>query len=92
MKYKLLYSKKFNKQYARLLRSGNERTIKEVRKTIVFLANGEGLSEKYRNHRLIGDMQDCFECHALPDWLLIYRLLSEDSVIRFERVGSTCSK
>ncbi|HBW73704.1 MAG TPA: type II toxin-antitoxin system YafQ family toxin [Candidatus Magasanikbacteria bacterium] len=66
--------------------SGNERTIKEVRKTIVFLANGEGLSEKYRNHRLIGDMQDCFECHALPDWLLIYR--KHEDILVLELIGT----
>lgn len=88
MRYKLLYSKKFNKQYERLLRSGNERIIKELRKTIRLLGEGVILEVKYHNHRLVGEMKNDFECHVLPDWLLIYRKYDDLLILEFVATGT----
>ena len=37
---------------------------------IRMLANEEELSERNRDHALIGDYVDHRECHITPDWLL----------------------
>lgn len=44
------------------------------------------LAAKLRNHKLMGNWKDHWECHVAPDWLLIYKLVGEDVI--FERTGS----
>lgn len=36
------------------------------------LIRQEQLFTKYRDHKLLGNLQDCRECHVENDWLLIY--------------------
>ncbi len=31
------------------------------------------LPPKYRNHKLSGKFNNCWECHIEPDWLLVYK-------------------
>ena len=38
------------------------------------LAKMETLSEKNKDHQLIGEWKDFRECHIEPDWLLIYKI------------------
>ncbi len=50
------------------------------------LIRGEKLPEKYNDHKLQGNLQDCRECHISPDLLLIYRI--EGEFIYFSRLGT----
>ena len=50
------------------------------------LANEEQLEKKYRNHKLVGNFKDRWECHLEPDWLLIY--YKTDDEIVFEQTGT----
>lgn len=50
------------------------------------LAKEELLDPKHRNHKLVGNFKDRWECHIDPDWLLIY--FKTDDEIFFERTGS----
>lgn len=36
------------------------------------------LSEKNKDHHLIGKYMGCRECHIEPDWLLIYKQTSDE--------------
>ena len=51
------------------------------------LLNEEKLPPKNRDHSLTGNYTDRRECHIEPDWLLIYKLDSDDTII-FERTGT----
>lgn len=42
---------------------------------------------KNKNHKLLGNYKDCWECHIEPDWLLIYRKADFKEII-FIRTGS----
>jgi addiction module toxin, RelE/StbE family len=44
------------------------------------------LPAKNRNHKLIGEFKDSWECHIEPDWLLIYRKTATEII--FIRTGS----
>ena len=44
------------------------------------------LPEKYKDHKLQGNFEGCRECHLEPDWLLVYRVLSDE--VLFERTGT----
>lgn len=46
------------------------------------------LEKKYRDHPLIGSWHGHRECHIEPDWLLIYKLLTEEKIVIFTRTGS----
>lgn len=41
-------------------------------KVVDILLTGERLPKKYREHKLSGEYEGCFECHIQNDILLIY--------------------
>lgn len=88
MKYQLRYTKDFKKQYKKLEKSGNGFVLKELDKVIYTLEMGEVLEKKYRNHKLVGEMLGCFECHVLFDWLLIYKKYDDVLVLTLVATGS----
>lgn len=88
MQYELRYSNQFKKQYKKLLRSGRKNLADELEKTVGLLAKGANLPEKYRNHKLAGNLQDFFECHVAPDWLLIYKIYDNVLVLELVAMGS----
>lgn len=86
MKYQLLYTKSFSKQYRRLNRSGNKRVMQELDKIIIKLENGETLLLRNHNHPLVGNLKGFFECHVLPDWLLIYHV--DENILILELIAT----
>ena len=75
----------FKKDYKRLSRSG-QYIMQYLQEVTEKLANNIVLDEKYRDHGLIGNWQDCRECHIKPDWLLIYQLKENELIL--VRTGS----
>lgn len=62
---------------------------KERLKTVLLrLMALEILEEKYRNHPLIGNYKECFECHLKPDLLLIYKIDNNLNELQLVRIGS----
>jgi len=51
--------------------------INLLNEIIVKLANDEPLPEKYRDHALSGNWRGHRECHISPDWLLVYKKISD---------------
>lgn len=41
---------------------------------LLFLLKNEPIPEKYKDHKLQGDMKDYRECHIYPDLLLLYQV------------------
>jgi mRNA interferase YafQ len=60
-------------------------------KIIEELSAGGVLPEKCHVHKLKGDLQDCFECHVLPDWLLVYRKYEDILILELIATGSHAS-
>jgi mRNA interferase YafQ len=52
------------------------------------LANGKQLDPRHRNHKLTGEFSNCFECHLLPDLLLIYTIDRKERNLYLVRIGS----
>jgi len=74
----------FKKDVKLLQKRGKD--MEKLRKTIIFLVEGEKLPRKNKDHQLKGTLKDCRECHIEPDWLLIYRI--EGSELSLVRTGS----
>jgi mRNA interferase YafQ len=75
-------------KFKRDLKRGKKqrRNTKELKDVMGKLIKQERLSAKYRDHKLLGELQDCRECHVENDWLLIYR--TTDYEITFIGLGS----
>lgn len=84
MTLKLSYRKKFVKELEKQRKRGKD--IKKLREVIEILANEKPLPPRYKNHKLVGNFKDRWECHIEPDWLLIYKLA--DHELTLERTGS----
>ena len=78
----------FTRQFERDLklmqkRGKNPQKFKTVAELLI---GGQLLSERYRNHKLVGNYAGRYECHIEPDWLLVYKLTATEIV--FERTGT----
>lgn len=74
MKYELVITKSFKKDYKKL--SNDE--VLETDKVIMTLLNGEKLDIKYKDHELRGNYIGYRECHVKPDLLLVYKVDKEN--------------
>lgn len=80
----LRQSSKFRRDVKRLLRSGID--LSKLESVVETLVDQEPLDERYRDHPLIGNWKGYRECHLQPDWLLIYRVVSDE--LQLVRTGS----
>ena len=52
------------------------------------LATGKKLPEKYKNHPLRGSLNGYYDCHILPDWILIYKIEKEKLILLLFDIGT----
>lgn len=76
----------FRKDYKLAMKRGLKIALLE--EVVEYLAMGEPLPEKNRDHALTGDWVGHRECHIQPDWLLIYRIEGDVLVLTLSRTGS----
>ena len=55
--------------------------MKLITDVIDMLSKGETLPEKYKNHPLKGELNGYYDCHVLPDLVLIYKIEKEKLVL-----------
>ena len=77
---------KFEKDIKRVEKRGY--TIDSLTEVIKKLAAGEKLEEKYQDHPLKGNYHGCRECHVVPDWLLIYKIVKAKLFLYLTRTGT----
>lgn len=85
--YKVFPSKKFSKSLNKIAKSGNF-PRNEIQKVIKYLASGQKLDSKYKDHKLQGEFKDYRECHIRPDLLLIYQIKNRELVLVLINIGS----
>ena len=74
----------FKRDVKQMQRQGKD--LGKLKKVLESLVKDEKLSQKYRDHVLVGQYKGTRECHIEPDWLLIYEL-AESKVVLI-RTGS----
>lgn len=52
------------------------------------LARGKTLPLKYKNHPLKGNLKGYYDCHILPDWVLIYKIEKDRLVLLLVDIGT----
>ena len=80
-------SKQFAKDWERLSHSGRYDMNRLKFAMLLLIANDEPLPPEYLDHELTGAWKGYRECHIGGDFLLIYDLRSDGSII-FTRTGS----
>ncbi len=81
---KLKPTKKFNKSVKKI--SNFPKKLKALNNVLNLLKKETPLPQKYQEHKLKGDKKIFFECHILPDLLLIY--LKTNTHIHLINIGS----
>lgn len=66
-------------------RNKNLSALQEVMKKI---ENEDSIDRKYKDHPLSSNWKDHRELHIEPDWLLIYKLISDKKLVIFVRTGT----
>lgn len=81
-----VYTKQCKKDIKLLKRQGKQR--QKLDEVIEQLQNNKPLAAKYRDHNLVGNWNNCRECHIEPDWLLIYQVDKKNNILYLMRTGS----
>ena len=86
MEYKIVYTKKFEKDIKNLKKQNRDLT--ELFNVVNIIAKGETLDKKYRDHKLVGNFNDYRECHIENDFLLIYKIEKDKLILILYRAGT----
>jgi mRNA interferase YafQ len=86
--YEIAYSSKFKKDYKKLLKKKKE--LEAINRTIALLSeNGhQAIPQNMKPHKLVGNYSGVWECHVLPDLLLIWDQTENPKEIYLMRIGS----
>jgi mRNA interferase YafQ len=76
----------FRRDYKRIRRRGYDLTL--LKSVIDTLLAEKPLDARHCDHALGGDMKAYRECHIRPDWLLIYRIESDQLILLVSRTGT----
>jgi mRNA interferase YafQ len=79
-----VYTRQFERDLRVMQRRG--KAIDKLKIVMLALIEKEPLSERNRDHALVGNYKGRRACHIEPDWLLIYKLSGNEII--FERTGS----
>jgi len=85
MEYQISFTGKFRKDVKRCIKRNYRMSLLE--EILLLLRKGE-LPPKYFPHKLSGNLQDRWECHIKPDWLLIWKQDDDQKRIVLERTGT----
>tara|TARA_A100001037_G_C14983787_1_gene559286 strand:+ start:549 stop:821 length:273 start_codon:yes stop_codon:yes gene_type:complete len=82
--FRPVYTRQFQKDLKRCQRRGKDMAkFKTIARTLL---SDESLDALHRDHKLIGSYIGRRECHIEADWLLIYKIDSDQLI--FERTGT----
>ena len=80
----LIYTTQFKKDFKKISKQGKD--LSKLELVINLLLTNNILEPKYKDHSLSGNWKKHRDCHIEPDWLLIYRIISDSLIL--ERTGS----
>ena len=86
MKYKIVITTKFKKDYKKCKKRGYD--LELLQNVLNTLSAGEKLDAKYYDHPLHGNYEGFNECHIMSDWLLIYAINNDTLILTASRTGT----
>ena len=86
MKYKVVPTSKFKKEYKLAMKRGKK--IQKLHEVVELLARGLDLPASLCDHELQGNWKNHRELHIEGDWLLIYQKKDDILILELTRTGS----
>lgn len=86
MAYTVRISNRFKKQFRLCMKRGLDMNL--INKAMRLLAANGSLPAKYRPHKLSGKLQDVWECHIEPDWLMTWEQNDMELTLLFLQTGT----
>lgn len=87
--YDFIFSARYKKDFRRLQKRNMADVILAVEVLDIIRENGiKGIPLHIKPHKLKGKFQDDWECHIIPDLLIIYFQIEEPKTIKLIRIGS----
>jgi mRNA interferase YafQ len=86
MKYKIIPTKRFEKDMKRCRKRGYNMQL--ILDAMTLLAATGSLPEQYRPHKLSGNLQGIWECHIQPDWLMLWEQNDTELILLFTGTGT----
>lgn len=86
MKYKIVATKRFEKDVKRCKK--RNLPMDKLKKVILLLEEFGKLPSEYKPHKLSGQYAGSWECHIMPDWLLIWKQDDAELVLVMTNTGS----
>ena len=84
--YKIELTNRFKKGLNKLKKNGFDTNL--LYNVITLLQNGKSLPKKYCNHPLKGKYKGYYDCHILPDLILIYKIEKEKLTLVLLDIGT----
>ena len=75
------------KQGLKLMVKRGKNPVK-LTKVLDILAKKQNLPKEYRDHQLKGNFKGYRECHIEPDWLLIYKINTDELILLATATGT----
>ena len=82
----VITSGQFGKDYRKCMKKHLD--IGLLDKVITDISEKKVLPAKFKVHKLSGEYKNCWECHLLPDWLLIWQINEDKEELYLIRTGS----
>lgn len=86
MKYKVIPTNKFKKEYKLALKRGKK--IEKLHEVVELLVKDLELPASLCDHELKGNWKNHRELHIEGDWLLIYQKIEDLLILELTRTGS----
>ena len=86
MKYELLLTNSFKRDYKKILKRNYDVSLLE--NVVDLLLAGEKLPDRNKDHSLTGNWIGYRECHIEPDWLLVYKIYEDKLILSLVRTGT----
>lgn len=85
-RYRIIATKRFEKDVKRCAKRGLP--MEKFKKVIRLLEETGSLPSEYKPHKLSGRYAGSWECHIMPDWLLVWEQYDEELVLVMINTGT----
>ncbi len=86
MKYKLIYTGEFKRNVKKCVKRGYDLTL--LQNVISILQMKGELPKEYSPHKLMGNYKGYWECHVMPDWLLLWKQNDKELILTLYKTGT----
>lgn len=84
--YHVEYTNRFKKDLKRCMKRGLD--VRKIYEAVKLLEVHGELPAQYKPHKLSGNMANQWECHVLPDWLMVWEQSDEEMTLLFLQTGT----